>query len=225
MEEQISLIIACEAFKDELEHFKDVIEVEIAWIERSLHDLPSKLNMKIRAEIGAAEKRLAPGSTVLLFFGSCGGAMEGLQSETLNLIYPDVDDCIPIILGSMEKYSRLRTERPGTFYLNKAWIDSGDDPLGCARKYGQIYGEEKGLKVTKKMYRSYTHFMLIDNGSYEPEPYRKYVKEVCALFEKEYAEEKGSLDLVSAVLNNRFRMRMIPSRQQKLENLAGDKQL
>lgn len=208
------LIIACEAFKDELAYFKDIIKVEICWIEHSLHDVPAELNMKIKEIVRKAEILLKPGSNVLLFFGNCGGALERIQSETLNLMYPDVHDCIPVILGSIEKYYRLHSERPGMFYLNKAWIDSGAGPLGCVRKYTGIYGEVKGWKAAKKLYRSYTHFMLIDNGCYEVEPYRNHVKEACKLFEKEYAEEKGSLDFVYAILTNKCGMKKIPARRQ-----------
>ena len=217
MDEHINLIIACEAFKDELKYFQEVISAEIFWIEHSLHDNPNKLNMKIKEDIETAEKILQPGSTVLLFFGNCGGALEGLRSDTLNIIYPDVHDCIPIILGSLEKYHRLHAERPGIFYLNKAWIDSGAGPLGCVKKYSEIYGEVKGWRAAKKLYKGYTHFMLIDNCSCELQPYRKHVQEACQLFEKDYIEEKGSLDFIAAILNNKCTLRKIPASSLRLE--------
>ena len=206
-----SIIIACEVFKGELEYFKDSINAEIFWLEHSLHEVPAELNMKIKEKIMEAEETLAPGSKVLLFFGNCGGALEGIQSATLNIVYPDVHDCIPILLGSMERFYQLHSEKPGNFYLNRAWIDSGRGPMGTLNQYKERYGDEKGLRAAKKMYKNYSHFTLIDNGCFEVGPYRKHVQDACGNFEKAYSEEKGSLDLVNAILNNRFQMRLIPA--------------
>lgn len=210
MDESIKMIIACEAFRGELEAFKESIKVNILWIEQAMHDVPDKLHLKAEEKIKEAEKVLNPGDTVLLFLGNCGGSLKGLSSEILTLIYPNVDDCIPVILGSMERFKRLQTERPGTFYMNKNWIDSGQDPLNASRKYIETYGEKKGWKVSKVMYKNYTNFSLIANGCYELEKYRAHVHKACEKFEKIYTEEKGDLKFVEAILNRQCEMVTIP---------------
>ncbi len=209
MHQEFKLIIACEAFRGELEFLTKSSNTEILWVQHSLHNFPKQLNMKIKEKIEEAEKKLKSGETVLLFFGNCGGAVEGIQSKTLNLVYPDVDDCIPILLGSMERFRHLQKERPGTFYLNKAWIDSGQDPGGTSISYAETYGDVKGWKVSKKMYKHYTHFALIDNECYDLQNYRKHVMETCEKFEKNFIEEKADLSFFSAILNNQCRMRKI----------------
>lgn len=209
MDEVIKLIIACEALKGELSYFRDSITAEILWVEQFLHDVPDRLHTVLQEKVHQAETILPPGSTVLLMFGNCGGALDGLQSSTLQLIYPDVDDCIPLILGSKEKLNQLRAVRPGTFYFNKAWIDSKQDPLGANQKYRERYGVEKSWRISRRMYKNYTHFALIDNGCYELEGYRDHVMEACQSFDKTYIEEKGSLDFIQAGLNNRCSMRKI----------------
>lgn len=216
MNRTIAMIIACEAFRNELACFKDIIDVDILWIEHSLHNVPLKLNQKIREKLAEAEQILPAGSTVLLFFGNCGGALENLQTEGLNLVHPDVQDCIPIIVGSVAGFSQMHKSRPGTFYLNKAWIDSGEDPLGMIRKYTEHYGAKKGVKVAQKMLANYTHFALIDNGCYELQVYREHVKKACAVFAKEYAEEKGSLDLVHEILTHKIPLKEIPGRMSEV---------
>ncbi|GAB4262143.1 DUF1638 domain-containing protein [Thermincola ferriacetica] len=210
MDKNIALVIACEAFRGELDYFKDSIDVEVLWVQHSLHNTPDQLKLELMKKIEEAEKKLKPGSTVLLMFGNCGGALNSLKSRTLALIYPDVADCIPIILGSMDRYKKLQKEKPGTFYLNKAWIDSGEDPLGSSKKYINMYGEEKGWKVTKRMYKNYTHFTLIDNGCYDLEKYRQYTMAACEKFGKAYSEEKGDLSFVEAILNRQCPMVSIP---------------
>jgi hypothetical protein len=200
MDKTIKLIIACEAFRGELSAFEEAISAPVLWIEQALHNIPDQLHTKILAKIKEAEEILKPGETVLLFLGNCGGALKGIYLKSLNLSYPDVDDCIPVILGSMEKFKSLQAERPGSFYLNKNWIDACEDPLNSSNKYITTYGEKKGWKVAKLMYKNYTHFVLIDNGCYELDSYRKHVQESCVKFEKDYLEEKGSLGFIDAIL-------------------------
>ncbi|WP_158408440.1 DUF1638 domain-containing protein [Desulfosporosinus fructosivorans] len=206
MDNAIKLIIACEAFKGELEVFKETISVNILWIEQALHNVPDKLHLKVLEKIQEAEQSLNPGDIVLLFLGNCGGSLKGVSSRTLTLIYPNVDDCIPVILGSMERFKAIQAERLGTFYLNKNWIDAGEDPLSSSRKYIEKYGEKKGWKVSKLMYKNYTHFMLIDNGCYSLAKYRIHVHEACERFEKIYSEEKGDLKFIEAILNRQCEM-------------------
>ncbi|MDQ7096113.1 DUF1638 domain-containing protein [Desulfosporosinus sp. PR] len=210
MDESIKMIIACEAFRGELEAFKELIKVDILWVEQAMHDVPDKLHLKLEEKIKEAEKVLNPGDTILLFFGNCGGSLRGISSQTLTLIYPDVDDCIPVILGSKERFKSIQAERPGTYYMNKNWIDSGQDPLSSSKKYIMTYGEKKGWKVSKLMYKNYHYFSLIDNGCYELEKYRAYTLEACEKFEKKYLEEKGDLKFVEAILNRLCEMVIVP---------------
>lgn len=206
MDKEVKLIIACEAFKNELAALTGVIEIEILWVPHSLHNEPEKLNLCIREKVAEAEQILCSGELVLIFLGNCGGAMVGVCSQSLYLTYPDVADCIPVIMGSMDKYLKLQKDRPGTFYLNKAWIDSGEDPLSSNRKYSCIYGEKKGWKISRLMYRNYTHFALIDNGCYDMAQYRDYVKTACTVFDKEYVEESGDLSFVKSILSGTSKM-------------------
>ncbi len=206
VDKAIKLIIACEAFKGELEVFKESITVNILWIEQALHNVPDKLHLKVLEKVREAETYLNPEDIVLLFLGNCGGSLKGVSSQTLTLVYPNVDDCIPVILGSMERFKAIQAERSGTFYLNKNWIDAGEDPLSSSRKYIESYGEKKGWKVSKLMYKNYTHFTLIDNGCYELEKYRDHVHEACETFGKIYSEEKGNLKFVKEILNRQCEM-------------------
>jgi len=218
VDKTIKLIIACEAFKGELEVFKDSITVKILWIEQALHNVPDKLHLNVIEKIEEAEKYLNLGDIVLLFLGNCGGALKGISSQTLTLVYPNVDDCIPVILGSMERFKAIQAERLGTFYLNKNWIDSGEDPLSSNRKYIETYGEKKGWKVSKLMYKNYTHFTLIDNGCYALDKYRIHVHEACEKFEKIYSEEKGDLKFIEAILNRQCEMVTILPNSQNVKS-------
>ncbi|MBP1759936.1 MAG: hypothetical protein H6Q63_853 [Firmicutes bacterium] len=218
MDKSIKLIIACEAFKGELKAFKDSITVDILWIEQALHNVPDTLHLRVLERIQEAETSLNPGDIVLLFLGNCGGSLKGISSQTLTLIYPNVDDCIPVILGSVERFKAIQAERTGTFYLNKNWIDAGEDPLSSSMKYIETYGEKKGWKVSKLMYKNYTHFTLIDNGCYELEKYRLHVHKACEKYDKIYSEEKGDLKFVEAILNRQCEMVTVLPNSQNYES-------
>jgi len=218
MNNDIKLIIACEVFKNELESLKSEISVPIIWIEHSLHSVPNKLRRKIQEEINKAEKEMEPGSKVLLMFGNCGGALNELHTNMLHLIYPEVPDCTPILLGSMGKYTELQNHRPGTYYFNNSWIESGNNPLDKNREYALKYGEELAWELSNEIYKNYTHFTLINNGCYNIEKSREFVKESCRQFNKEYSEEMGSLEFIADILNNRCRMVHILPDSEKEEN-------
>ena len=217
MDESIKLIIACEAFRGELEAFKESITAKIIWIEQAMHDVPDKLHLKVAEKVKEAEKTLNPGDTILLFLGNCGGALRGISSETLTVIYPDVDDCIPVILGSKERFKHILAEKPGTFYMNKNWIDSGQDPLSSSQRYIETYGEKKGWKISKLMYKNYNYFSLIDNGCYDLDKYRAHAREACEKFGKSYSEEKGNLKFIEAILNRQCEMVIVLPRAQNEE--------
>jgi hypothetical protein len=223
VDESIKMIIACEAFRGELEAFKESINVQILWIEQALHDVPDKLHLKVEERIKEAEKVLNHGDMILLFLGNCGGSIRGISSGTLTLIYPDVDDCIPVILGSMERFKCIHAERPGTFYMNKNWIDSGQDPLSSSRKNIETYGEKKGWKISKLMYKNYNYFSLIDNGCYDLEKYRVHTLEACEKFGKKYLEEKGDLKFIEAILNRQCEMVTVLPRLQIEESYQSRK--
>lgn len=206
MDDNIKLIIACEVFKSELQQLKDHIKVPILWVEHSLHNVPNKLKLELQKKINEAEREIPPGGTVLLMFGNCGGALDGISSKTLKLIYPEVHDCTPILLGSVEKYEKLQMERPGSFYFNHAWIESGNNPLGKHEYYIKRYGKELALELSQEIYKNYTHFVLINNNCGDLPKAREYVKRACEKLNKQYAEELGDLNLIKKILNNQHRM-------------------
>lgn len=69
------------------------------------HDVPNRLREAIQRELDGIQDA----DRVLMAFGTCGGAMVGLRTGNFQLILPRVDDCLSLLMGSMEqRYAALQ---------------------------------------------------------------------------------------------------------------------
>ena len=59
-------------------------------------------------------------------YGLYSNAVTGLTAKGCTLVVPRVDDCIALFVGSGATYRMMTVAVPGTFYLNRSWIDLGD---------------------------------------------------------------------------------------------------
>lgn len=83
------------------------------------HDVPNRLREAIQRELDG----IRDADRVLMAFGTCGGAMVGLRTGNFQLILPRVDDCLSLLMGSMEqRYAALQ----GGFgiFLTESWLSS-----------------------------------------------------------------------------------------------------
>ena len=90
------------------------------------HDVPNRLREAIQRELDGIQDA----DRVLMAFGTCGGAMVGLRTGSFQLILPRVDDCLSLLMGSMEqRYAALQ----GGFgiFLTESWLSSS---RRCASK-------------------------------------------------------------------------------------------
>lgn len=62
------------------------------------HDVPNRLREAIQRELDG----IRDADRVLMAFGTCGGAMVGLSTGNFQLILPRVDDCLSLLMGSMQ---------------------------------------------------------------------------------------------------------------------------
>ncbi|WP_145092782.1 DUF1638 domain-containing protein [Sporomusa sp. KB1] len=62
------------------------------------------------------------------------------------------------------------------------------------------YGEQKALRLTKKMLAHYTRFMIIDTGAYDIEGILPKIRDSCEKFNMHYDITPGSLRLLYILL-------------------------
>ena len=94
-------ILACKTLRHEIEKAceKHNIDYPIHWIESGLHNYPEKLHKYIQDELDNMQDY----DRVILTFGLCGNSLVGVESKNLELIMPKVDDCISLLLGSVDE--------------------------------------------------------------------------------------------------------------------------
>jgi len=68
------------------------------------------------------------------------------------------------------------------------------------RSWVERYGEQKALRLTKKMLAHYTRFMIIDTGAYDIEGIMPKIRDSCEKFNMHYDITPGSLRLLYILL-------------------------
>ncbi len=129
----------CEAYPDH----------EYIWRElpSQLHNNPRRLKEWLQAEIdGLQEEEGLDG--IVLGFGLCGRGIVGLQTRTVPLVVPRVQDCIGMFLGSQSRYLEQFNLRPGTRYMTQGWYERAfpEDESGGTSYYSDrdysLYGPD-----------------------------------------------------------------------------------
>ena len=193
----ITKVIACQVVIEEmLPLLPQGVDYEI--LDFGLHVNPDKLKKTLQEKINASNNGKG---TILLGYGLCSRAVVGLRSETCSLVVPRVDDCISIFLGSRDDYLRQMKAEPGTYYLTKGWIETGDDLFGSYHQMVERYGPEQTERLIKRMLQNYTRLVLINTGKYQIEHYREYSKQMASRYDLRFEEISGSPTLVAKMID------------------------
>ena len=189
-------IIACATV---IEEMLPLMTSDMAYqvLDFGLHVNPEALKRALQEAIDAT----APTTeTVILGYGLCSQAVVGLKANGCTLVVPRVDDCIAIFLGSDTVYRQQFRAEPGTYYLTKGWIESGDGPFAEYDEIVERYGLKKAKWIMGQILKNYTRLALINTGQYELERYQAYCQRTAARFGLRYEEIPGSMALVKKML-------------------------
>jgi hypothetical protein len=134
---------------------------QIIILEVALHLNPEDLRERLIKEIKRIEDESCD---IILGYGLCGRALEGVYSEKSRLILPKVDDCVGMILGSRDRHKKLMTDHPGCFFFEPDWIDTEMDIFVQSRKGLDRIPEDKRDGIVKMILCHYTSLALLDHG-------------------------------------------------------------
>jgi hypothetical protein len=193
-----TVILACNTIKDELE--KAALEIDcqypFRWVESGLHLRPDSLRQRMQEELDS----ITGVERVLLGFGFCGNAAVGLVSRDYELIIPKVDDCISLLLGSME--NREQCSKSGAIYfLTKGWLEG---ELNIWKEYQAVlarFGPERTERIYQRMLAHYKFLGLIDTGAYDLDALLPVVNEIALKLKLETCVLQGSDQYVKKLLS------------------------
>jgi Protein of unknown function (DUF1638) len=155
-------IIACEVMKEELLRVAATRPVQFRFVSLGLHRWPERL----REELARILSEDIPDGTgaIVLGFGLCGGALNGLRAPGVPLVIPRVHDCIPLLIGSQLEYQRELKREKVTFFLTGGWLEGERTLLTEYRRVRNRHGEIKARKVIATMLDSYRRILFVTTG-------------------------------------------------------------
>jgi hypothetical protein len=151
------LILACEVMREELLRVPAVKPVEFSFLSMGLHVAPDRLRAALAAEL--AKPRAV--DRIVLGFGLCGNAVDGLSSPHAPLVIPRAHDCIAVLSGGVGLPETGPSLERGTFYLSGGWMEGERTIMSEHRRTVQRFGERKALRVLNTLLGAYQRFLFI----------------------------------------------------------------
>lgn len=180
--------ISCEVILDEI---KDRVPDgwEVISLEKRLHEHSDKLRDKLQKEIDDSKGF----DIIFLGYGLCGKSIDGLMSKDSIIIIPKCDDCISMLLGSVEEYKEQFRAEPGTYYLTRGYIGEAEDMLTVG--FSEIrdkYDEKTWKWIMKEMLKNYNRLAYINTGNYDPIKWREMARDEAEKLDLRFEEIKSS---------------------------------
>ncbi|MDD4278201.1 DUF1638 domain-containing protein [Candidatus Sumerlaeota bacterium] len=191
---ELSVLTACSRFSWRVEFLK-----------RELHETPRLLHSRLQDAIDLVEADLGdegllnsavPFSTegqvpeaIVLGYGLCSRALEGLCSRRIPLVAARAHDCVALQLGGRERYGSFFSAHPGTFWFSSGWAETTMFPSHCeleayrqvlSRKYDDADDVDYLMDCQTEWIGRYSHGAWI-NSRFSPENdrLRERVMSVC----------------------------------------------
>lgn len=189
-----TVIISCRTIEPELRKAMEEVHCsfEVRWLESGLHNVPRNLNQRIQELLEDCEGC----DRVLLAMSFCGNSVVGLKTGNFSLVIPRCDDCISLLVGSVQK----RMEYFGTYFLTEGWLWGERNIWAeyemCVKKYGARRAEW----VFSTMLANYRNLALLDTGCFEQEALEEQVRAIADKLHLQYISIPGTLDYLKELL-------------------------
>jgi hypothetical protein len=152
-----TLIIACDVMREELQRVPRARPVDFTFLSMGLHVSPERLRATLQEQLNGVGEV----SEIVLGFGLCGGATEGLRSTVAPLFVPRVHDCIPVLRGPLGADRREAHLEKGTFYLSGGWMEGERTLVSEHRRAVAKFGEKKAHRILNTMFAPYDRLLFL----------------------------------------------------------------
>lgn len=180
-------------------------DAEVEALDAGLHVRPDGLRTALQRAVDETAGRFA---FVVLAYGLCSGAVEGLRANGCTLVVPNVDDCIGLFLGSREAYRDQVRAEPGTYYLTGGWIDAAITPFADFERSVARWGEARALRLMQALLKHYTRLAFVRTGVPKPaadpataERHERYTRDTALRFGLRPEVLEGSGRLLEKLAN------------------------
>lgn len=192
-------LIACSMLEDELRAVLSNPRCrrpdEIVWMERELHEKPALLRQKLQ---DAIDRACRPDMEILLAFGLCGNALDGVQARESKLVMPRFCDCIHM-LRSFSGGSPGEIDAR-SLYLTRGWTLGSHSFLAQYKKYLALRGPERAVRAYRRMFQAYEALSLIDTGAYPLSQVSPDAMETASYFGLRFQTVPGTLRILEKLL-------------------------
>jgi hypothetical protein len=168
-------------------------EAEIRVLDIGLHVDPRKLRASLQEEVSEMDQE---NTDILLGYGLCGRAVEGLVSARSQLILPRVDDCVGALLGSRKRHKDLLKKNAGCYFMEQNWLKTELNIFTEILKGLERIPPEKRDRIVKMMLKNYTTLALLDSGNTPPE-----TESICLSYAGRYGMDLLMLKTDTGLLN------------------------
>jgi len=159
-----TVVFSCNTLEDELRLALDDagLDYPVVWLEGGLHNHPERL----RDRLNEALAGLGGAGRVLMALGHCGGACSGLKNPGYELIIPRADDCLSLLMGSLEIRQRVSRLCP-TYFLTAGWLRHTENLITSFSRDCGLFGRERAERAYRIMLKHYRRLGFIDTGAYD----------------------------------------------------------
>ena len=151
-----TLLLACDVMREEILRIPAPPAMSREFLPMGLHARPPKLRAAIADRLAKARGF----QRIVLGFGLCGNALDGICSPHAPLVVPCVHDCIPLLTGHPARDDGTVLEK-GIFYLSGGWMEGERTLFSEHRRTARRFGEKKALRVLQTMLSGYSGFVFI----------------------------------------------------------------
>lgn len=216
-----TLIIACNTIVEELNMACSEVKCEypIMWIESGLHLQPNSLKKRLQEELNS----ISNVDQVLLAFGFCGNSLLGLKPPSYKLIFPKVDDCITLLIGSREKRKEVSGEM-GTYFLTKGWLNYERNIWFEYQEAVKHYGQVRADRIFNLILGHYKRLGIIDTGAYNLSDLIKRTNIIADGFKLKHQVIPGTLRYIKKLLTGPWDEEFViinPGETITLEHMCG----
>jgi uncharacterized protein DUF1638 len=217
-------VIACEIAVRELQYAaarcKNLIDLE--FLTQGHHDTPTSGREELQKRIDAVPA--GKYDAIVLGYALCSKILAGLKPSHIPLVIPRAHDCITLFLGSKERYQKLHSERPGTYYYTSGWLEcaarrgntgstwgGAPSPANSSvnlqatyQRWVHKYGEDQAKYLIEEISRwteTYSHGCLIDFDFLKQLDLAREVRQICADQGWTYDRIPGDLSLFQRMLD------------------------